>query len=735
MKVLVNGLLVTLALCSSVQITAARELCPASEFKYTPGDAFAFDPDAPIEATANNVTTKDGVVTLDGETVINYQNRRLLAENALYNRNTGIVEIAGDLVYESDGVHLRSSDATFDIENNTFSTGDSSYEMDLGNRRANGEAAGMARVDTGEFRLENATYSACPPGDKSWFIRAESIELDRNEGIGTANKITLNFKGVPLLAVPTFSFPISPKRKTGFLAPVLGSNDSTGFELEVPWYWNIRPNLDATITPRFMTQKGTQIQGELRYLSKIGIWTLDSEYLYDGDLPRDQRDRNFTRLRHNGNIRQNWTTELDIGAVSDKNYFEDLGDSLSVASITHLERRADLIYEDTFYRFLTRLQSYQTVDEAIATDERPYQRLPQLLLNADWPQMRFGGKFDLDAELVYFDRTSSVRGSRLDVQPRFSYPLNRDAWFFTPTVTARYTFYDLNNVEADNPDSLDRALTTASIDTGLFFDRATDEIGSVQTLEPRLFYLRVPYRDQGDIPNFDSSELDFNISQLFRENRFSGADRVADANQLSVAVTTRFIEGVSGREELGASIGQIFYFDDRRVGLEGDEIQTSSASDLVAELSAELDNDWVVRSNIQFNADERDTFRSSALISYQPDRDHIINLAHRNVDTDSSAETEQLDFSFLWPVSDNWRLTGRWNFSLDGNTSIETLLGVEYESCCWAFRLATRRYISEDGEDHENSYYFQLVLKGLAPVGDNIGELLGAGIFGYRDKY
>jgi len=706
---------------------------------------FAYDPNAPIEATANNVKTQDGVVTLDGETVISFQNRRLLAENATYNRNTGIVAIEGDLIYESDGIQMQSSDANFDINQNTFSTAASSYELNLGERNASGQASSMSRSETGIFRLDTATYSACPPGDKSWFIRADSIILNPENGVGTATNITLNFKGVPLLAVPRFSFPISPKRKTGFLAPVLGSNDSTGVELEVPWYWNIRPDLDATFTPRFMSKKGTQLQGEVRYLSKLGIWTLDSEYLYDSDFPRGDRGRHFTRLQHSGNWRENWTTGLNAGAVSDKDYFQDLGDSLSVASITHVERRADLVYEDGFYRFLTRLQSYQTVDKQITTNERPYRRLPQLLFNADWPRMNFGGKLNLDAELVYFDRAASVRGGRLDIHPRFSYPINRNAWFLNPTLAARYTHYDLNgveNIDVENngvaeavPSSINRALATASIDTGLFFDRATDDKGSVQTLEPRLFYLRVPYTDQIDIPNFDSSELDFNISQLFRENRFSGADRVADANQLSVAVTTRFIEGRTGREELGASIGQILYFDDRRVSLKDDEVDTRSASDLVAELSAELDNNWVVRSNIQYNADDRNTFRSSALISYQPDREHILNFAHRNVDTKSSAETEQLDFSFLWPISNQWNVTGRWNFSLDGNTSIETLLGIEYESCCWAFRFATRRYIAEDGKDHDNSYYFQLVLKGLAPVGDNIGELLGAGIFGYRDKY
>lgn len=717
-----------------VVLAASDKLCPAPEFVYTPGNAVAFDPDAPVEASADSVRTQDGIVTLNGKTEITYQNRRLTAENAEYNRASGQVDIEGDLTYQSDGIQLLSSDASFDLSKNTFSTGPSDYEVNLGAKRATGKASSMSRDANGFFQLKNATYSTCPPGDTSWFIQADSLELDPEEGIGTAKDIRLNFKGVPLLAVPRFSFPISPKRKTGFLAPILASNDSTGIELHMPWYWNIRPELDATLTPRYMTRKGFQLQGELRYMNTQGSWTLDSEYLYDDDIAVEDRHRRFNRLVHSGRFLQNWSTALEASAVSDKDYFEDLGDTLSIASITHLERRADLLYQDDYYRFLTRLQSYQTVDENITADERPYRRLPQFVLNAEWPRLRWGAKTSLDAELVYFDRAESITGSRFDIQPKISLPVSRDAWFFNPTLTGRYTYYSLNNTTG-GPSTVDRGLTTASLDTGLFFDRETDSDGSLQTLEPRLFFLHVPFRQQNDIPIFDSSELDFNISQLFRDNRFSGADRVADANQTSVALTTRFIDGKTGREDLRASIGQIFYFEDRRVTLEGDEIDTRSTSDFVAEIAAELDDNWVVRSNIQYNADTRVTARSSALLSYQPDPDHILNFAHRNVATGSSAETEQVDFSFVWQIKDQWRFAGRWNYSLDSNSSIENMLGLEYESCCWAFRFAARRYVSDDGLDHDRSYYFQLVLKGLAPVGDNVGELFGAGVLGYRDKY
>jgi len=276
---------------------------------------------------------------------------------------------------------------------------------------------------------------------------------------------------------------------------------------------------------------------------------------------------------------------------------------------------------------------------------------------------------------------------------------------------------------------------TFSLDSGLFFDRATDNKGSVQTLEPRLFYLRVPYVNQSEIPLFDSSELDFSISQLFRENRFSGADRIADANQLSMALTSRFLDGESGRENFRGSIGQILYFADRRVALEGVATDDDTGSDIVGEVSAALPNQWFSRGQMQWNPNNKSTVRGSILLGYRPDDGRILNFAHRTVNTGSSAETEQLDISAAWPIGNSWRVAGRWNYSLDADRSLESLLGVQYDSCCWAFRVAARRFISDEGDDHEFKLFLQLVLKGLAPVGQNYGELLENAIRDYRDEY
>ena len=694
------------------------------------------DPLSPtIDASADAVISEDGTIRLDGSSLISYQGRQIRADNAIYDSVSGEVRIEGELSYTTPTFRLDSQDATVDINKDTFRSGQSSYLLTLDEKLAQGRASRLERDKKERVKLWGATYSSCPPGAEAWLIKASKIRLDPNEGVGTAKHITLSFKGVPFLYAPAFSFPINDKRKTGFLAPAFRQAENTGFEILLPWYWNISPNLDATITPRYMTIWGMQVQAEFRYKNQIGDWELNTEYLYD-DEDGGNGARRFTRFRHNGELTSRWTSHIDASFVTDKDYFIDFGDNLNIASITHLERRAEARYRDNINDFRIRVQRYQTVDSEIEPEEKPYQRLPQITWNAVLPKSSSGIKTGARSELVYFDRVDSLTGYRLNLHPTLSLPVSSDSWFMTPTVGWRYTNYQLDNLELAASESIDkksisRSLPYGSLDGGLFFDRHIGNKGSVQTLEPRIYYLRVPYEEQDNIPIFDSGELDFNFSQLFRNNRFSGADRVADANQLTTALTTRFIDGPSGREQLRASIGQIIYFDDRRVFLEEDTIERRGSSDIVGEISAEMENDWVVKTSIQWNPYTSTTERSAVQVSYQPGEGRLFNMAHRRIE----GKTEQVDFSAFWPLSERWQGMGRWNYSLDSNTSIEATAGLVYESCCWAFRFAARRYISDNGLDHDTNYFVELVLKGLAPVGDNVGALLESGVLGYSDKY
>lgn len=732
---------------------------PPGPSSAVPGGLDPLAAGAPVEASAGSVTSDAGTVTLDGDARIDWAGRRVTADSARYVPGTGRVDVDGALLFTEPGVRLSSRGASIDLDDETFESGATSYRLDVDGRRASGEAATMRGTGAGRFELEDATYSTCPPEQLDWYIRADSIRLDTEAGVGTARGIALRFKGVPIFALPAFSFPVGSKRKTGFLAPAIARSDRTGFELLAPWYWNIRPELDATFVPRLMTKRGLQLQSELRWLSPRGAWSLEHEILHDRE---DDDWRSFARLNQAGTLGTRWRTAIDYSTVSDAGYFDDLGNSLQRASITHLEQRAELVYEDGTTVAVARLQGHETVDPVLDTPAlRPYRRLPQLLVGTEYPGRPFGLRGRLDGELVRFDRAESVTGTRADVAPRLSLPLGGDAWFLEPAASYRLTYYGLDDGGPEALDSTVRSLPTTSVDAGLFFDRALDDRGSVQTLEPRLYYLRVPYRDQSGLPVFDTSAFDFNFSQLFRENRYSGPDRIADANQLSLALTTRIVDGTDGRESLSASIGQILYFDDRSVSLPDERFVPAASggadpppasdptgslgnadahrSDLVAEIATRFSPDWLASGSIQWNPDTDTTVRGSALISYRPAADRILNLGHRVVNARSSADTEQVDLSLLWPLpgrfGTDWRVAARWNYSLDADVSLEALVGLEYDSCCWALRAAARRYISDDGEDHDNAFYLQLVLKGLAPVGQNYGNVLESAILGYRDTY
>ncbi len=671
--------------------------------------------------SANSDPNDPEQVVLNGTISIRHQQGAISAENARFDTRTNVATIDGEMKYESAGLQVSSSDAKLDVKNDTFELGESGYELDNDGIVSRGRAQRINRNQQGNLRLKDATYTSCPEGDNGWLISADNIRLNPDKGIGTAQDITLRFKDVPIFYAPWFSFPINNQRKTGFLTPRFDQNDKTGLEYRQPFYWNIRPDTDATFTMRTMSDRGVQLQSELRHLNRIGAWTLNHEFMGNDNRFSPGVNRHYTRLRHAGGLSNGWTTSIDLNNVSDKDYFEDLGDTLNIAGITHLERRGDLTYTAENFDFRARLLSYQTIDETIEPDQRPYQQLPQFTFNyrKSLPDKELDAT--LNTELVYFDRDNSVNGARLDIKPRLEWNKHRKAWYSTVAGSIRHTHYDLSELP-----SLSRTVPIFSTEVGMYFDRLHEADGSLLTLEPRLYYLYAKRTEQDQLPVFDTGALDFNFSQLFRENRFSGADRVNDANQLTLALSSRRINS-QGREKFQASLGQILYFDDRTVTLPDDTPETSSTSDLVGELKLEFDQNWSGSTAIQWNPTTATTERSSASISYRDGTDRLVNIGHRYLRDDG----EFVSASFAWPIKNNWRIASGWNYSLDDNRSIETVLGLEYEDCCWAFRTAARRYITDDGRDHNTAYFFQLVLKGLAPVGQNVTEVLSESVGGY----
>jgi LPS-assembly protein len=680
-----------------------------------------------------------GTSVFEGNVVVKRGGQELTAARATYNKTSGIISAQNQL-------RLRDSDIILDAEQAEWSmtSGEGALiftEYRLREMHARGEASHVFKPGASQTDLQNATYTTCAKGDNFWNLTATTVSLDHIEAVGTAKDVVVRIKDVPVFYTPYITFPLNGERKSGFLVPSIGSSSETGFDVQTPYYWNISPGRDATITPRYMSDRGLQLNGEYRYLYEQGfgevhLGFLDSDDLNNGgdDInPFFGEDRKHFSFKHTSDFKSRWSSDIDYNYVSDDAYLEDFGSNLSLASTTHLNRRMNVRYSDDNWRFTGRLQGYQTITDA----EKPYQRLPQLLLDGTLPDQALGLSYGLRTEYVEFEHDELVAGRRVDVEPSLSLPLQSAAAFMTPRVALKHTQYDLNDNTLGLTDtSPSRTLPIASVDTGLFFERDMEisNNGFIHTLEPRAFYLYIPERDQTDIPVFDSSLRTFNFGQLFSYDRFSGTDRIGDANQLSLALTSRIIDPETGREHFRASLGQIRYFRDRDVilptGLKG----TRSDSDMVAEVSAAIAKEWTARGEVQWNP-HGDTSNLSALqLRYRGDNGRLLNVSHRYRRDDISTldGLEQVDISGRLPINKQWSVIGRYYRSIRDGALLEGLAGVEYESCCWSTRLVIRDYVNDASDTDRNlAILFQVELKGLGNFGQKTDTLLASSILGY----
>ena len=481
-----------------------------------------------------------------------------------------------------------------------------------------------------------------------------------------------------------------------------------------------------------MTERGILMDTEFRYLNRASGGQINAGYL-SGDKVYG-KDRLSVAYRHAANPAPHWHSDLIFNYVSDKDYLGDFGSGLSVASITHMERRLDVTYQRDNVYFLTRVQGLQPVDHTTPAAARPYRRVPQIVFTYDQPRMDDGVAYRLQSEWVRFDQEDHLTGARLDLQPELSWPLQRAAGFVIPRLSLRYTRYDLdplpNGLAAGATGRLTRTVPMVTLDNGIFLERdmAWGEQVLLHTLEPRLFYLYAPYRDQSALPVFDSGGMDFNFGQLFRDNRFSGVDRVGDAHQVSAALTTRVLGRDSGIEHVRLSLGQIYYFQDRRVTFPGGVVETRHHSDVVAEAAATPARSWTASADAYWNPDLEQIERGSVQIKYNPHQNSVFNMAYRY----RRDQTDQFDISTFFPLHRRWNLIGRWYYSIPDNRILESLSGLEYNSCCWAFTIVSRSNLTTTGE-MSRSLLMQLELKGLMSVGQSVRAVLERGILGYQD--
>lgn len=684
-----------------------------------------------VEVTADSAVTSviDDQALFSGNVDLLHGHDHLRAERIVFQRDSGRLSANGDVLLSRPDLRLAAEQVQYNLNTHLGRTEQTEYRLPGILARGTAEHAELTGPDTGHY--QRITYTTCPPGNDDWKLSAETLDIDTGEGLGTAHDAWLSFKGVPMAYVPVLTFSIDNRRRSGLLIPSLGYSNRLGLDLSLPYYFNLAPNYDLTLTPRLLGQRGLLLGGEFRFLTETHKGRITASYLpHDRQGPAQNSRRGALSLNTEGHYTPHLSSALRFNYVSDERYLTDFGADLESTSTTYLERTAELRYASDRWQALARVQEFQTIDPLLPRASRPYARLPQLRLAFADVATNVPLHYGLDAEYVHFRKSGGfVEGDRLDLYPTLSLPRQTDFYHLVPRASLRYTRYHLHNQTPGLSSNPDRLTPILSLDGGLYFDRTTQWFGqaATQTLEPRLYYLYAPYREQGDIPLFDTREYDFGLDALFRDNRFTGPDRQGDANRLGLALTSR-IRNDSGRELARASIGQVLYLADRRVQLPGTPPATDGNSAMIGELSVRLGNDWRVRGGLQWNPNSDTIEQALAQFSYRQDDERVINLAYRLRDGLST----HTDLGLIWPIGERTRAIARWNYSLSEGHNLDTLAGIEYGNCCWRLRALVRQQVTGPGNTQDLSFLLQLELNGLGKLGDNIDALLKSGIYGYH---
>lgn len=680
-----------------------------------------------------------------------------------------------------------------------------------------GVADQMNRDSQGIIHVLKGTYTACPPETSFWKLVASKLTLNRDTGRGVARNGFLYLKGVPVFYSPYFSFPIDNRRQTGFLTPSFGHSSRSGVDISTPFYWNIAPNYDATITPDYLSLRGLQLNGLFRYLTPTSSGNFHGSFLPNDNafsqyqqqqkdiynptsanpnpppappgynaLEDDSDDRYFVSFKDNRRYSDQWSSYLYLNHVSDDYYFEDFNNDAAQTTSNQILNQADLYYNNTHWNFTGQMQGYQTLHPINqGTVSNQYMELPELKLNGNYPEFLGDLSFNIANQYDDFQinqnpwqtaNQKQVFGQRAYTDPELSLPKYWLWGFIKPDVQLTATQYDLrdqsNPAFSDMPpyknQTIDRTIPIFDIDSGLYFERNYNLDGGEykQTLEPRLFYLYVPYENQDDIPLFDTSIDPFNYAQLFQTNRYDGIDRIGDTNQISAALTSRFLNEQTGDEILRASIGQIYYFEDRRVnlteqqaGLVAFDNQVSpdaSSSPIAGELEYHITKSWLALGDVAWAPSDNTVNNSDLALQYHRDDDHLLNFGYhflrggdaleqvqggQTVTVPGSAQNlNQTDFSAVWPLTEKWKFIGRWNYNISHNYPQTYYGGLEYEACCWAFRTMVGRsfdYLQPNNRPvFDQQIYFQIALKTLGNVGTNDPtHMLTRDIPGYVDRF
>ncbi len=741
---------------------ADMQLRPSS--KLSPAKASAQPLEGPTFLEADSVqghTDRDLEAT--GQVVIHNLRERVEADWLHYDQTTDEVQAKGNVVFVQDRDRLEGQELKLKMTERIGTISDVRFESLGETKTTGGTRETVARASSNilhfqgpnRYQMEEATYTTCSLDDPDWVLKAKDMKLDYNTSVGTARSVHIEFLDTPILYAPWVDFALDDNRKSGFLAPSYGVSSGRGLELIAPWYWNIAPNQDATLIPRLMTKRGLQLGGEYRYLNPTYRGDVGLEY-----LPNDRlagRSRYLGRIRHTQRLAEHWSANLDLEGVSDDKYFVDLSNQINQTSTVNLPRQASISYDLGWFRAHGSVLSYQTLQDSASPIFEPYKRLPQLSMSGGRSAFgRSGLRWDLSADYVDFDRSKEdgVLGRRFHANPSLSFPVRTVYASVTPKVGWYFTRYDLddgtilrrdtlNRLTTQNPTgsiampdggfaSTTRSMPMFSLDSSVVLERDDHYFGKgfIQTLEPRLYYLYIPYREQDRIPVFDTGPGDLSMDQLFSENQYIGTDRLNDANQLTLAVTSRFLEKSDGTERLAVTVGQRYYFSGQKVVLPGQTARDGKSTDLLALVSGQLNDRLRVSSGLQFNTDDGAMVKANIGGAWRDGPGRVINLDYRYTNGDYATAVKQVDISAQWPLAPKWYGMGRLNYSLEDSRLVEGLAGVEYNAGCWSLRGVVQRLATTE-DTVSNAFFLQLEMRGLTKLGPNPLDILKRSISGY----
>ncbi len=704
-------------------------------------------PAAPKEHTATVVTAdkiegqQDVRVDASGRVVVERDSTRLDADRVQYDLLSDEAVATGDVVLKRGADTIRGPRLRYRVEEQVGEFDTPTYEI-VRKRPARvskraisagvtrpadvtvhgyGQAESIALEGENRYHLKNATFTTCEANDPAWYVKAKELDLDFDRNVGDATHGTFHLGGIPVMYAPAAPFPLSGERRSGLLAPTIGISNVTGLDVTLPYYLNLAPNYDDTVVPRYIARRGVQLNNEFRYLNPGYVGSLRTEY-----LARDQvygESRSAVSFIHDQQFGRGFTGRINYNAVSDKDYFSDLSSRVTQTSTDNLMREASLSYNaGSWFSGSVLTQRIQSL-----TGSPQYNRLPVMTGLAYLPEVG-GFSLKMPMEAANFHRADSDQGWRTYVYPQIAYNFVRPGGYITPKIGVHATRYALEDRVSSGPLDESRVLPIGSVDAGLFFERDS-HIGRrdvVQTLEPRLYYLKVPYRNQNFLPVFDSAPMDFGFAQIFSENLYAGQDRYANASQVTGSVTSRLLNAENGDELLRTAFGVRMYFEDQKVTLPGETARTEQLADLLGAFSGRVLPNTTLDLFAQYNPRDTRMERGTVGLRYQPGFAKVASASYRY----QRLSYTDVDLALQWPVINNFYVVGRVNGDIRTDKLTQAIAGLEYNGGCWVFRLAAESLLNTSGA-YTNAYYFQFEFGGAISIGNSPVSLLERSVVGY----